>query len=98
LIGPKEAFRALKKHRVEQIRRFKCNHETDLLCTRPLAVTARGEAHNVVIGCLRWEGRAKARTWFTPSLGQRGRMPLSISLRNRICAEGQNRTGDTWFF
>jgi hypothetical protein len=32
------------------------------------------------------------------SLGQRGRTPFSNSLGNSFCAEGQNRTGDTWFF
>src|SRR5438105_6812709 len=33
-----------------------------------------------------------------PSLGQRGHTPFSNSLGNSFCAEGQNRTGDTWFF
>src|SRR5437879_11942533 len=33
-----------------------------------------------------------------PSPGQRGRTPFSNSLGNSFCAEGQNRTGDTWFF
>ncbi len=32
------------------------------------------------------------------SLGQRGRMPFSNSLGNPDCAEGRDRTGDTWFF
>src|SRR5436305_5711603 len=33
-----------------------------------------------------------------PPQGQRGRTPFSNSLGNSRCAEGQNRTGDTWFF
>src|SRR5207244_11883144 len=30
--------------------------------------------------------------------GQRGRIRFSNSLGDLLCAEGQNRTGDTWFF